>query len=406
MKGFTEKRATLYLYSLFIIFLLLTGYGSLIVRVLPDGLRTPYPARTYGHYGAAGRARFPRFLCRLLPGAHRNPRGNLLSASAAPGRRKIIGTSTPLFAWNYPPVFLLIILPLSLLPYLPSLIVWLLSTVTGYFLTIRHIVPHRLAPWIFLGFPAVTTNFFYGQNGFLSATLLGSGLLLLDRRPFTGGLLLGLLSYKPQLAALIPLALAVGGCWRALGGAVVAAVGAALASLLIFGSDTWMAFWHNLSFASGLTNQSIYWSKMPTVFAGCRLAGASFPVAAAIQGASTLGISAVVCWIWRSRPPLALKASILIVGIFLATPYAFEYDLAILGLAFAWLGWEEYSSGRLNGQVFLICCWLGIHFSMYALPLRAVFPINPLICLALVFFILSRTGRLEKVKFTCGKPRS
>ena len=42
---------------------------------------------------------------------------------------KIIGASTPPFAWNYPPVFLLIILPLSLLPYLPSLIVWLLATI-------------------------------------------------------------------------------------------------------------------------------------------------------------------------------------------------------------------------------------------------------------------------------------
>ncbi len=385
MKGFTEKRASLFLYALFIVFLLMTGFDSLIVgfyRTVSGPLIRPELTDITGQ--PAGRD-FLGFYAASYLARHGTPAAIYSPPELHRVGEKIIGTSTPPFAWNYPPVFLLIILPLSLLPYLPSLIVWLLSTVTGYFLTIRHIVPHRLAPWIFLGFPAVTTNFFYGQNGFLSATLLGSGLLLLDRHPFTGGLLLGLLSYKPQLAALIPLALAVGGCWRALGGAVVAALGAALASLLVFGPDTWMAFWHNLSFASGLTNQSIYWAKMPTVFAACRLAGASFPVAAAIQGASTLGISAVVCWIWWRRPPLALKAPILIVGIFLATPYAFEYDLAVLGPAFAWLGWEEYSNGRLHGQVFLICCWVGIHFSMYALPLRAVFPINPLIFLALYF---------------------
>jgi hypothetical protein len=400
MQSCTEKRASLYLYSLFIVFLLITGYGSFILSLywtVSGGVIRSELTDTTGK--TAGRD-----FVTLYAASYMARTGNPSAIYSWPQlhrvEEKIIGTNTPPFAWNYPPVYLLIILPLSLLPYLASLMVWLFTTLTGYFLTIRRIFPHRLAPWIFLGFPAVTTNFFYGQNGFLSASLLGSGLLVLDRHPFTGGLLLGLLSYKPQLAVLIPIALMAGGCWRALTGVAVAAVGAALASLLVFGSGTWMAFFHNLSFASGLTNQSIYWSKMPTVFAACRLAGASFPVAVAIQGASTLGIGVVVCWIWRRRLPLPLRASILLVGIFLATPYAFEYDLAILGPAFAWLGWEEYSSGRLHGQVFLICCWMGVFFSMYALPLRAVFQINLLILLALVFFILSRSDLLKRVKST------
>ncbi|MFZ0051741.1 MAG: glycosyltransferase family 87 protein [Desulfobaccales bacterium] len=405
MRGFTEKRASLYLYALFFGFLLLSGYGSLIMgfywTVSELGTR-PELTDTTGQ--PAGRD-FVAFWAASYMARTGNPAAIYSLPQIHRVEEKIIGTSTSPYAWNYPPVFLLMILPLSLLPYLASLIFWLLTTLTGYFLTIRSIVPNRLAPWIFLGFPVVTTNFFYGQNGFLSATLMGSGLLLLDRYPFTGGLLLGLMSYKPQLATLIPIALAVGGCWRALGGAVAAAVGAALASLLVFGSGTWMAFWHNLSFASGLMDKSIYWSKMPTVFAACRLAGASFPVAVAFQGASTLGISAVVCWVWRCRPPLAMKASILTVGIFLATPYAFECDLAVLGPAFAWLGWEEYSNGRLHGQVFLICCWLGIDFAKF-FPWRTVFQVNPLILLALVLFILSRTGLLEKVKFTYGTARA
>ena len=112
-----------------------------------------------------------------------------------------------------------------------------------------------------------------------------------------------------------------------------------------------------------------------------------------------------MCWIWRRRAPLALKASILTVGIFLAAPYAFEYDLAVLGPAFAWLGWEKYSNGRLHGQVFLICCWLGMDFAKF-FPWRTVVQINPLILLALVFFILSRTGLLEKVKFIHGPVRA
>jgi len=61
-----------------------------------------------------------------------------------------------------------------------------------------------------LAFPGTFQNFIQGQNGFLSAALLGGGLVILERFPLTGGMLLGALSYKPHLAALIPVALLAG----------------------------------------------------------------------------------------------------------------------------------------------------------------------------------------------------
>jgi hypothetical protein len=54
----------------------------------------------------------------------------------------------------------------------------------------------------------------HGHNAFLTAALFGGGLLMLERRPFVAGLLLGCLAYKPQFAAILPLALAAGGYWR------------------------------------------------------------------------------------------------------------------------------------------------------------------------------------------------
>ena len=201
---------------------------------------------------------------------------------------KIIGASTSPYAWNYPPFFLLMILPLSLLPYLASLIVWLFTTLAGYLLTIRRIVPHRLAPWIFLGFPAVTTNFFYGQNGFLSATLLGGGLVLLERRLYRR-----IVAWPAELQAPISgLDTHSSGGWRLLEGfgwGRRGRGGSGAGQSLCFRPRAWMAFWHNLSFAPGLMDNSIYWSKMPTVFAACRLAGAGFPVAIALQGVSPWG---------------------------------------------------------------------------------------------------------------------
>src|SRR4029077_20364009 len=65
-----------------------------------------------------------------------------------------------------------------------------------------------------LAFPAVLINVGHGHNGFLTAALLGGGLVVLDRRPLPAGILFGLMAYKPQFGLMIPIALAAGGYWR------------------------------------------------------------------------------------------------------------------------------------------------------------------------------------------------
>ena len=53
-------------------------------------------------------------------------------------------------------------------------------------------------------------NVGHGQNGFLTAALLGGALHWLDRRPWLAGVLIGCLAYKPQFGVLIPVALLAG----------------------------------------------------------------------------------------------------------------------------------------------------------------------------------------------------
>ena len=91
--------------------------------------------------------------------------------------------------WPYPPTFLLMVLPLSLLPYLASLAIWLAATLAVFLIVLWRIGPHPLIFLLTLAFPGTLINFICGQNGFLSAALLGGGLLLLDRFPLVAGLL-------------------------------------------------------------------------------------------------------------------------------------------------------------------------------------------------------------------------
>ena len=86
----------------------------------------------------------------------------------------------------------------------------------------------RPAEWLFLalGFPAALWNITAGQNGFLTAALIGGTLGLLERRPALAGICLGLLTYKPQFGLLFPLVLIADRRW--LHNPVAAAVAAAL----------------------------------------------------------------------------------------------------------------------------------------------------------------------------------
>lgn len=250
--------------------------------------------------------------------------------------------------WPYPPTALLIDLPLSLLPYFVSLAVWLAVTMSLYLLVLYGIAPHPAVFLWALGFFGTFQNFYFGQNGFISATLLGGGLLLLQSSPFLGGILLGLVSYKPHIAVLIPLALVLGRQWRALGGAVLAAAVLALASVLVFGFGIWMDFFASIpNTMSNLRGTDKWFFKMPSVYAAARLAGYGSKGAWIFHSLSMLGGVALMVWMWAKRTSWALRNSALVLAILLFSPHIWYYDVVLLALALAWLWQEGNTAGWL-----------------------------------------------------------
>ncbi len=313
------------------------------------------------------------------------------------GEKRVIGAEINPMVWHYPPAFLLMLLPFGFLPYAISFICWLAVTGSGFVYVIQRLIPKTPLTWMVMVFPGTVNNILYGQNGFLSAAILGGGLILAERYPFGGGCLLGLLSYKPQLAWLIPVALAAGRYWKALLGAVISAVGLALASLLVLGSSVWIAFFKDLPLAAGLMNRAQLWGKMPTVFAASRLNGASPGLATTMQAVAIGGIILAVGWVWFRRAPLPIRGSVLAAGIFLATPYAFDYDLAILALPFIWLGWEAYTHGSKFQEAFLLLVWAFLAWSTlgphWILSWAMNFPFKVTALVAIVLLAVYRAAR-------------
>jgi hypothetical protein len=99
-----------------------------------------------------------------------------------------------------------------------------------------------------------------------------------------------------------------------------------------------------------LGDQTVPIERMTTIFAAALHYGVAPWLAWVLQGSVSLGIAALVAYTWYKEIPFYLRASALVLGILLVTPYAFPYDLAMLMLPLAWLGWEGYTQGWLSWE--------------------------------------------------------
>jgi hypothetical protein len=210
-----------------------------------------------------------------------------------------------------------------------------------------------------------------GQNGHFSAAILAGGMLLIDRRPALAGLALGLLCYKPQLALLLPFALIGGGYWRTLAATGIGAAALTFASYLLFGAEAWIGFLHQSGFQRALMEDSAsFWHRTPTMFAMLRQAGVGVGAAYAAQFLSAALAAIGTALVWRRPGPTEVKAAALLIAIFLATPYAWDYDLVALVFAVAWLARDAARTGFLPWEklvfallLLLPLAWLTKDFS-------------------------------------------
>jgi alpha-1,2-mannosyltransferase len=318
--------------------------------------------------------------------------------------QKLFGAATPFYGWHYPPFFLFVAGALALMPYGAALAVWQAVTLGLYLLTIwailaspfrgprsgspeststrpaergpnsrfwtsrlwiphsrgarhraGHYGPDPLAAsgmtwdWLLLAlaFPAVLINVGHGQNGFLTAALLGAALVKLDRAPLVAGVLFGLLAYKPQFGLMIPVVLMASGRWRCFAAAAATVLLLTVATTLAFGPHVWQAFLASTRFTRvvALEQGDTGWYKIQSLFAWARMWGAPVPYAYALQGALVIALGAALIWLWRSAASYPLKAAALCLGAILATPYSFDYDMVALAPAMAFLVADGFARG-------------------------------------------------------------
>jgi hypothetical protein len=249
------------------------------------------------------------------------------------------------FGWHYPPPFLLVAAALAILPYVPALIVWQLATLAPFASMMWRLVPRRETLLLTLAAPVTLVCVTHGHNGFLTGLLLGGGLILLDKRPFAAGLLLGCLIYKPQLALILPPLLLAACSGRAIGGAMLSAGLLVTLTLAIWGWPVWQAFLDSLPLTRGVVIEqgSTGFYKIMSPFAAMRMWGADVPLAYAVQLLTTLAAMAAVVWVASARAVPELRNALVCAAVLVATPYVLDYDFVVLlpALAFLWIDGER-----------------------------------------------------------------
>jgi hypothetical protein len=271
------------------------------------------------------------------------------------------GRDVPFYGWHYPPFFFAVAMIVAALPYGWGLLIWLAGSLAAYLAVIRAILPRSETLLVALAFPAVFVNIGHGQNGFLTAALLGGGLHLLDRRPWLAGVLIGLLVYKPQFGVLIPLALLAGGRWTSIGAAAATVAALLAVSTVTLGGGIWQAFADSTTFTQTvvLEQGGTGWEKIHSAFSAARMWGADVQAGYAIQIALALAVAASLTALWRSDAAFELKASALATASLLATPYVLDYDLVVLAVSIAFFVRHGLNRGFRDYEISLLAAaWI------------------------------------------------
>lgn len=375
-----------------------------IFAAMAAALSVAYLALSSGVHDPLGRALGTDFAS-FWTASHLALSGNPAAAWDVSAHRAsqtaLFGEGAGYAAFFYPPPYLLLCLPLALLPYTVSLAVWLATTGAAWMWTVRGWLG-REAGWLpVAAFPAVLVNAGHGQNGFLTAALLGAAALVAQRRPWVSGILFGLLVVKPHVAILVPLFLLVSGNWRALLAAGLTAAGLCLGSLVALGPDAWRGFFENAALArAALEAGLVGYAKMQSAYAGMRLLGGSDGTAWLVQACATLA-AAMAVWATRRGTETA-RGAVLACATPLATPFLLDYDLTIMAIPMAWLLRTGVRAGFMPWEKLMLLAAFVLPLAGRMIGTNLGVPVTPFVVLGLLLCVVRRAGSATEAPWDVG----
>lgn len=233
--------------------------------------------------------------------------------------------------WSYPPSVMLVAWPFGLLGYLHALLLWTLFGLTLLTAVARRALDDWRLTAALLISPAALFCVISGQSALITTAMLVGIFATLDRRTPIAGVLIGLLTIKPQVGVFFPILLIASGRWRVFFIAAITAIALAAASITLFGVDPWLAY-----LTQGIAAQQqvlrdpegIATPYYPTIYMNLRGIGLEYTAAMALQLLFTAASVAAIAWaFWKRRDAdprllMALFVAASVAGV----PYLLVYD--------------------------------------------------------------------------------
>ncbi len=284
--------------------------------------------------------------------------------------------TTSFMPWAYPPPYTLLVKGLARLPIGYAYLLFTWTSFIFYLLVLRRIAGDRLPGVLIAILPTIVLIMRTGQNGFLTAGLVGTFLLAFNQRRAVAGVPLGLMIIKPHLAAGIGLLALLGRRWMAMAIAAAIVLAAALAATAAFGLGIWEAFRGGMSEAGQFLVLGYYpLFRMISLYAAVWASGGPVALAFAVQAIGALAGIGLLLYVWsRNFAPRFVAAAACATSLFVS-PYGYDYDLPILGLGLAFVLPDLLSLSRpkeLTGL--LLLSWIA---TGYGLALNAVLEAFP-----------------------------
>ena len=251
-------------------------------------------------------------------------------------QHRLLGASDNL-PWSYPPLFGLVAAALAPMPEWLAYAGFMATTLAAFLFALVKLGGRWPVGPLLIAFLPVVINIAAGQNGFLTAALIGLTCWgLLSGRSWAG-VPLGLLVIKPHLAVGLAIYVLLDRRWTVIGVAALTVVATSALAALVLGPSVWPAFLAAAGTAGHNLALGLYpMFRMTSPYAALRTLGLAAPAAMLAQVAVALtAIGGIVVAIRRLPARFALGFAVF--ASLLISPYCYDYDLPALAVALALL---------------------------------------------------------------------
>ncbi len=279
----------------------------------------------------------------------------------------------------YPPQVSIFFAPFAHLPYPWALTCWLILSSLLYGLCCYLV--WRACPGLCrqgstvlilaLAYPAFWHLIAWGQTSALALICFTLAFLALrSQRDFLAGLALGCLIFKPQLGLATAVVFVFTLRWKIIAGALVSAAGQLIVATIYYGPGPlreWMRVLLSVPRLLPLLEPRLYQTHCLRTFWSMLIPWPAASLAAYLFTAILVSALTIACW--RSRMPLSIRFSALLLATVLLAPHLTVYDLVILAPAFLLLSdWIATQPNHPGAPRFKLLLYLA-----FVLPLLGPF---------------------------------